>query len=294
MEINKLQIGLLKWFQINGGKMHRFESIDNICRKLYEQYFDDLDFAKAKYKIFFPLIKYGLIEFYGHKQFALSPTNCLVKDELVLFCNLPENLKKECSIHVCYDTKLGIEVYKKNNLIVDLIHKHNIQWQDFNFVNLINRIRDFDELINNWEEDTVFDTTGFYIYINGNWSPLNNISINGVYKKSVEVYSQRIIRTKDNCYYKIPTRDVNIDAFNLAVMASTLANKQNLYINYFNKVSKIKIDNINFPIIIERILFINSLLSGDFSTNNLMRNYFLKIEDFLQLNRLFKNKITVQ
>ena len=56
MDILKLQEGLLKWFWLTPLETKRLPAIENICNKLYEQYFPER-LKNAKYEVFHPDIR---------------------------------------------------------------------------------------------------------------------------------------------------------------------------------------------------------------------------------------------
>src|SRR5687768_15783123 len=85
----ELQTGLWQWFSLTPDDYRSYQAIDAICNRLYEQHHPDTSPKEARYQIFYPLIRYGIIEFYGNNQFALSPTTILESEASVLFLHVP-------------------------------------------------------------------------------------------------------------------------------------------------------------------------------------------------------------
>jgi hypothetical protein len=115
----------------------------------------------------------------------------------------------------------------------------------------------------------------------------------GVYKKSEEIYSQRTIMLDETVWKDVPNRSENIDAFNVACMWSHIENGWDLGIQYDMRYSKLRIRNVFFPFVIERQLFLNTLLEGALDFDFLNREYYLKQSEFILLNQLFSDQISM-
>lgn len=293
MNIQKLQKGLLDWFWLDSNQLKAYSSIENTSIKLFEQYFPNLDVIKAKYEIFYPLLKYGVLEFYGNKKFGLSPSSALFTDTHILLINIPLNRKN--SHHTLYDycnSNLGIEVLKNSPTSIADLKKLNIPHSKFILSMCLIRIASFESIIYNWVDDKVIDSNNFYLFNdNYKWIKSKFNYKKGVYKKSSENYAQRVVKLSEYNWKIIPSRDYNIDAFNIAVIYSQIQNNWDIGLKYYEMENKLVISNNYFPIIIERLLFINTLLELNENINVFNRQYFIKKTDFNILNKLFAYKI---
>jgi len=298
MDIKKIQIGLLEWFKFQQNASQKFYSIDNIAKKLFEQFYPNENSINAKYKIIYPLLRYGVLEFYGNKEFSLSPSCVLYNDDFILTCNIPDKIKQNLFNSILFESELGIEVFKITTDSLNILRNNSVHISKFSFINLLKQILPFEKTIVKWTKDIVFDTTGFQYYTEDyKWISIIGSVKNGIYKKSLEVYSQRTIKINNDDWYIIPSRDTNIDAFNIAVSWAVSNRLNSVRIKYYKSCSKLIIENINFPLIIERILFLNTLISGRFEydlfNNKYQRSYYISQGDFNYINNLFNNKIAM-
>jgi hypothetical protein len=295
MDIKKMQIGLIEWFKFQQIGFQKFYKIENIAKKLFEEYYPTWDSNHAKYKIIYPLIRYGVVEFYGDNKFALSPTCALYNDNYILTCNLSDTIKQKVLKYQILDSNIGIVVLKNTSNSNQILKDNLIILSKFSFGDLLMKVLSFEDIIKNWNKNIVIDTIGFQYYADDyKWKNITGPIKNGVYRKSSEVYSQRILKINEDDWYLIPLRDKNIDAFNIAVCWTISNGLKSVKISYNN--SNLKIENINFPVILERILFLNTLLNGKFEidvfNDKYQRNYYLSNNEFKILNNLFNNKIS--
>jgi hypothetical protein len=295
MDILKLQKALLDWFWLEPNESKTFRLIDNVVTKLYEQYFPNGKFKNAKYEIFYPLMRYGVIEFYGDNSFGLSPSCALYNTNVVFCMNIQLHINDNIDSTIIYSNEsLGITTYKKCSMSNSLFRKLNVPYSKFLFSELLNKISTFEKILNSWTDDTIIDATNYYFFNSRNtWSINNSSYINGVYKKGEENYTQRVIKISENKWKHIPLKEYNIDAFSIAVIWSQIQNHWDIGIKYFPTEKKIVIKNIFFPIVIERLLFINTLVEFGLDFNFLDRQYHINDQDFKVLNKLFDYKIEI-
>ncbi|MEY4906083.1 MAG: hypothetical protein RLZZ292_3898, partial [Bacteroidota bacterium] len=122
------------------------------------------------------------------------------------------------------------------------------------------------------------------------WNNQFDIQAIGLFRTDSVAYTRRLLKTDAYKWLNVPDRDSNIDAFNIAVCWSIIANNWDLNINYNKQNSQININTIYFPIILERLLFFNNCLNtGDFT----QKNYYLQAKNLKLLNKLFNNKIKI-
>ena len=295
MNIQNLQQGLLDWFWFEPNQLKSFNQIENVCFKLYEQYFPQNNVQNAKYEIFYPLIKYGVVEFYGNNKFGLSPSCALHINKFSILCNIPSGVTDRINGMPTYSNNLGIQVFE-NCAAIDLVIKElNIPNSKFIFSDSLREISSFEKIIDSWIEDRIIDSTNYYLFnANNKWSRSDKNIINGVYKKSEENYSQRTVKISQNKWKVVPSREQNIEGFNIAVVWSQIHNCWNIGIEYFPNDKKLIVKNIYFPLIIHRLLFINTMLESVQDFDIFRNQYFINHQDFNTLNRLFNNKIEIK
>lgn len=292
MTIENLQKGLLDWFWFEPNQLKPLHNIENVCIKIYEQYFPTKNGKNAKYEIFYPLIKYGVIEFYGNNRYGLSPSCALHNNKFYLLSNIPVGLMDSKNEIRVYRNNLGIQKFENCPTIFSFIKKLNIPNSRFLFSESLSKISSFEKIIDGWIEDRVIESENYYLFDTYNkWNSANKNLINGVYKKSIESYSQRTLKLSDTKWKAIPSREQNIDGFNIAVIWSQIQNSWNIGIEYYPTDERLIIKNIFFPLIIHRLLFINTLLESPVDFDALVNQYFINQRDFNSLNKLFNNKI---
>lgn len=299
MNIIKLQKGLLSWFWFEPEDYKSFSSIDNICINLYkqhlpEEYYPEKPSKNAKYEMLSPLIRYGLIEFYGNNKYRLSPSCALHSNSHIIFCNIPVLLQQKVNDLCIYNNELGIQVYKKSNAVVTFLKERVVPHSKFVLFDFLKAVSSFEKIINAWNDETVIDSNGYSFFCSNNtWS--NNVlkPSKGLFKKSDEVYAQRVCKISGNKWKCIPSRESNIDGFNIAVIWGQIQNNWDIKIKYYVNESKLVVKNIFFPLVIERLLFLNTLLEGEYEFDFLKGQYFIRQKDFNILNKIFDNKIEV-
>jgi hypothetical protein len=291
MEITKMQEGLIQWFHYQEDREISFSRIENICIQLHEQYHSEKPSKNAKYAIFYPLIRFGIIEFYGNKKFGLSPSAVLYNKQYCLGINLPQNsidLLNSFNIKEIF-TSIYIFDYSKETikqLIADDIPCNNFELSD-----ILGQIESIKKIVENWNVATVFETNSYqYFNPKNEWvNQFNNQTI-GLFRTENQSYARRLLKIENYKWLEVPNRNSHIDAFNIAVCWSLIVNDCDLKVSYNKENSQILIKNIYFPILLERLLFFNHcLIIGDFT----QKNYHLQAKNLKLLNKLFNNKIKI-
>ncbi len=295
MDIQKIQKGLLDSLWLDPKQLKPFSHFENISVKLFEQYFPNQNPKNAKYQVFYPLLRCGTIEFYGNKNYGLSPSCALFSNTRVLFTNIPSSLRSCLTISSDYcNSNFGIEVVKNWSDSNEELKQLNIPFSNFLLSNCLNKISSLETIINTWSEDKVIDSSHYYFFNSfNNWVTSKTKYKTGLYKKSSESYAQKTLKISENNWKIIPSKDYNIDAFSVAVIWNQIQNGWNIGIKYLEGEKKLILNNYYFPIIIERLLFINTLLEFNNNDDILKREYFITKEDFNILNGLFSHKIEI-
>jgi hypothetical protein len=289
MEIVKMQKGLLQWFHYQEDREITFSRIENICIKLYEQYFPDKPIKNAKYDIFYPLLRYGLIEFYGYNKFGLSPTSILRNSTNCLGFNLTTDVLTELIDVNLVEIFPFVYLFNNDKKAKKVLEIHNINCTAFDLSLLLQQIQPINKIVSFWQEQSISNQNGFEYFSSKNvWTNQFNQETIGLFRTTNEVFARRLLKIDTYKWLNVSDRSSHIDSFNIAVCWSIINNNQDLSITYHHSDSILKIRNIYFPILIERLLFFNHCLNhGDFAS----KNYRLQAKDLKLLNKFFNNKI---
>jgi hypothetical protein len=294
MNIQTLQKGILDWFWLTPDEAKSLTAVENVCNKLYSQFLPNKPSKNAKYEIFFPLVRYGVIEFYSNNSYRLSPSCFLYSNKYILSCNCSNQKIGETAFDSAFIRGLGLDLYQNRSDYLSAFSKGNISLSAYSLINMLKGARSFRTILDNWTDCSVIETKGFLYFTNHySWIFPKKQLLSGIYKKSKEVYSQRVVMINELAWKNIPNRAENIDAFNIACIWAHIENNWSLGILYDSKQFKLSIKNIFFPIILERQLFLNTLLEGAFNFNYYNRQYYIREREFLILNKLFSDKIPV-
>lgn len=296
MDIIKLQQGLLYWFRMSNPVSKSYASIENICINLCKPYFttetSPADLAAfARSNIFFPLLRSGIVEFYGDGKYAIAPSACNYNQAFVAGCNLPATIKEDFNADLEYDSLRGIAIYRRSGALLHAIDAASIPCQAFLFRTIAGKIPSLGKVVSLWEDDVFIDGSGYQQFVPGEgWRRCAEPVNTGVFRKSDKVYSQRVVKTGDYRWKLVPSRTINPDAMNIAVSWAATGTISGLAFNSRDLLLSIK--NNAFPLLIERILAINSLLHGYFLHDE--RRYLMTLAEFNQLNNILGNKIDLQ
>jgi hypothetical protein len=289
MGITKMQKGLLQWFHYQEDREITFNRIENICIRLHEQYFSYKPLKNAKYDIFYPLLRYGVIEFYGDNKFGLSPTSVLKNSTNCLGFNLTTDVLAELIDVNLVEIFPFIYLFNNDTKAKKVLQMHNINCLTFDLSLLLQQIQPINKIVLSWQEQSVSDQNGFeYFNSKKTWSNQFNQETIGLFRTTNEAFARRLLKIDTYKWVNVSDRSSHIDSLNLAVCWSIVNNNQDLGITYQPSDFRLKIRNIYFPILIERLLFFNHCLNiGDFAN----KNYYLQAKNLKLLNKIFNNKI---
>ena len=271
--------------------------MEAICTKLYSQFYSSENISIAKYKILYPLLRLGIIEFYGAGTYALSPSCCIKGKSYLTWLNAPfktsEFLKK--SIINYYHNSLFITDIKSSCLIH--AKEQAIPTVRFNFKSSLSQIRGFDQVIANWHDEIVVDESLLQPFTEMLPQIMTSAKAEtpktGIFKSGKEAYSSRLLKMDAIQWKSIPNRKQNIDAFNIAAFYCLIKQDFVSHISYDRKTNSIAIQNWFFPIIIERLLALHTMTELGQIPDCQDRKYFIWLTEFELLNRLFNHKIPV-
>lgn len=289
MTILELQVGLIKWFRHEPSRSKSFSQVEAVCVNLFKQYFQDDDPLKAKYEILYPLLRWGLIEFDKVGKFRLSPS-CFIESKVILIgININEESFSLLEDFLIKEIHYGLFVFRKNRDCLKYLKTKGYDVLIYDVSNMLSRLSTVENVCRSWDKDAVIETNSYQHFNLYSWESDKNNSL-GIFRKGNQPFSQRVLKMSDNEWYFIPNRTSNIDAFNIAVFYSLIINQENLPIVYFKTSGRLEVRTPFFPIIVERLLFLDNLVSGG---DSLERKYKISHKSFILLNKFFHNKIKV-
>lgn len=285
----QIQTGFWKWFVAFPYELRSFTSIENRCINLWSQFFDDENTSLAKYRYFYPLFRNGVVEFYGKDRYGLSPSCLLYNSRNALWINPDAHMIDQVNLEMktpgCYLKKFKVDY-------VSLCRSRNIPVNNFNLYELLKIIPSFDKVIKNWHRMKTIDSSKM-MYFSDHWIPCNFGVKKGVYQSSVATFSQRIYCFGYDNSHLIPNRSENPDAWNIAVFNSRIQNLIRPNMSFNKALSKLTIAEPYFPIILERLLYFNTILNPKDEIDLSKREYFIENRDFNLLNRIANQLITI-
>lgn len=289
-----LQQGLLDWFNYNPEKFHSLQTVGKICQEIYLPYCAPEEVLDAKYKILYPLIRRGFIEFYGNDNLRLAPTNIIYNTEFVLALNVPTHIINELETQPIFSIFNRLMVYVKSENIIKYFVNNGIPSCEFQFQKVLASIPSLQKIIGSWEDDLIVDIQSCWILSEkGTWLKPSLYPTIGIFRKGEKKYHSKSVRLSDHKWKHIPEQKTNIDAFAIAALWNILNGTQDLRIKYDQNTGILNIDNNYFPLLIERLLYINSLLIGNFTSDLHARKYKLSMNQFNIFNKLLNKKIKV-
>jgi hypothetical protein len=293
MRMDILQSALLKWFWYEQGKFRSMQQIDSRCRILFEQFFPERPAKNAKYALFHPLVRSGLIEFYGDDRYCLAPTCALLSSGLILLVNLPAKLQQELEeITTPLMTELGHVLCTNSSSVFRFLNEKNIPTNLFQLEVLLREVPPIVKIIRTWEEDTVIDPNRF-LYFADKWVNYPGNEYLGVFKKSGLSYAQRVCRIGSADWRIIPPLEKNIDAFYYAVLWSKANGQKSIGAAYCVQRSKLILHEPFFPLMLERLLIINTILHPGAYMEIKQRRYHVNKLQLRLLNKFLNNSIKI-
>lgn len=287
--LEDLQSLFLKWF-----KYHESRNLTQIrvaTNNLLASY--EYETKSSLFKIFYPLVRYGLIEFCGDGTYTLSNPNLLFyPDNKAVGVNLNsvqiEKLKNSFHLHTI--DQFGIVRFKAiEKEIVDFSKVTDIQLSKPNISEYLSNFPKIKNVISNFE---IASTMYFAQYFNIDimkWEDNKNQTF-GLFRNSENV--QKYYFIENGLTYSIPSNAQNPDA--RPIVESYIYCKQAGF-KYYSKEKKLDVGNVNLPILIERVLRLASLFETTVYTKEYNNQIYSNIttNTVLQLDRIFDTKTEI-
>jgi len=136
------------------------------------------------------------------------------------------------------------------------------------------------------------------MYLNNsfNWNTNFTPNLLGCFKAGENMATNRYLKVDKNVWRRIPSRRENPDSFNWAYCYGRLLNNFSLGIKYNSSTQILSIQNICFPIILERLLWLSNLNDIEKNIEKNSREIIFKNVSqtkFNLLNKIFLNQLKI-
>lgn len=282
-----LQALLLKWFK--HFNVRTFEQIRITSKSLCIS--NNIE-GSSIYKLLYPLLKMGFVEFVGDEKYQVSPSVIIFypKVSIAVGINLTDEQKEKLK-DILYEEDLfgNIRFQINGNDIEPLCQNLNCHYQKYDNKDILIHFPKIRDILVNFEESySVFDKVQFYNNNNHQWE--KDQKQIGIFRRSSDsfIYYLRI----EDKNFKIP---INPEGWLLAECYQVSCEKCDFFC--YDKATKIlTINNVNLPILIERILRLSSLYETEAVTNRLDFQVCypeISLATIRQLNRIFDTKAKI-
>ena len=247
----------------------RYERIKQICNYLNHKL--ALNLEKPTYCIFYPLLYSGVIEFAGNSRYQITPKCIISKNKKKNIVVSPSTLEELQETHF-----VGIYIQE------DITNSYFSGSYHFNLITILKNT------------PTIFQCLSSYPLIyNSREKELNdNLGLN--YSAENNFKRWYFVDSKQKKCYDIPHHSTNPDALNIAYCYDRVI-KQESNGYYDTKSKRLKMNRYNIPILIYRLLMVESLLAG--SAPLIDNDYYIfeniDRRSYSELNRIFCKSIRI-
>lgn len=290
--LTPIQSLYLQWHRHRG--VCSIEQIRSACSNLLITF--GLESKSSLFKVFFPVVRRGLIEFCGVGRFQLS-SPCMFfypKERIAVGVNLyPEQKYKLEGNDTLREDEFGIVRFETNrDQIREFCDKNEVYYSEPNSADILSNFPKISDVVKGFDRGFISSQGEYYDVLNYRW--LRHKSNELGVLRTAENVSLFYLRT-DEMDYEIPTLKVNPDGRPLAECYH--ATQENIDFLYYSIQEKsLKIDRINIPILIERVLRTASL----FTINGVKASFGetiysnISLPAIKQLNRIFETKTIIK
>ncbi len=290
--LTTIQSLYLKWH-----KHHGICSIDQIrvaCYNLLKTF--DLETQSSLFKIFFPIVRKGLIEFCGDGKFQLS-SPCIFfypKERIAVGVNLYSEQKDKLEDNeTLRKDEFGIVRFEtERERIRAFCDKNELNYSEPNSEEILSNYPKISDVVNCFERVSYYTLDEFYDVKNYRWVRNKNRN-NGIGRVAEDAH--KFYLRRDGMTLLIPDMRINPDGRPLA--ESYQAVQDNISFLYYSREARsLKVDRINIPILIDRVLRLASLYNTDGVLENFSETVYsnISLSAIKQLNRIFETKINIK
>ncbi|MBO9204854.1 MULTISPECIES: hypothetical protein [Niastella] len=248
-------------------------------------------------KFFVPLLQMGFVEYLGDEFYG--PANPLIVhnefNDVATGINLPETLiiKIDQKFSKVEGGPFNVcRFLASANQLKTFCRWNNLLFQSSNIDNILPEFPSIKDVIQSFENTTSTNTAYHFNLKNRKWDLTNYTRKPGLYKTSIETFSNRLfIDDKENCY-KVPPPKYNSEASMIAkCYQATLEDID--YLNYNENDKLLRVKFIELPILISRMLLLPSVFNSSFycvPINGSVVYGNISKKCFTQLKRIFLTK----
>ena len=287
--MEELQALFFKWFKCY--EKRNLNQIRVATKNLLASY--EYETNSSLFKIFYPLVRYGLIEFCGDDTYTLSnPILLFYPDNKAVGVNLNsiqiEKLKERFHIHSI--DQFGIVRFKASEKeLVTFSNEIDINFSKPNIADYLSNFPKIGNVISNFETASTMFFAQYFNIDNIKWEDNKNQAF-GLFRNS-EI-AQKYYFIENNETYSIPSLTQNPDA--RPIVETYIYCKQKSF-KYNSNTKELNVGNINLPILIERLLRLASLFDTTVYTKEYDNQIYSNItkNTVLQLDRIFDTKTEI-
>lgn len=279
----------------------RLGRIMKACEGLMQdEVYSENEYKNRLYLLFFPLVKYGLVEFMGNDSYSMSPSVIITDKTYTIYTaiNLPRRnineLMKQCDDYTINKFRI-IRFTSNKDSMLEYCKEYNIPFIIPDPLNALKQIPSIVSMINILPTKDLTKRPNNYFRIGRGWKTVKDMTVDGIYKHGEDILNTRYFLIHGN-YKKIPGRDTNPDYSFIAQCAQIALNNEKPLV-YNQTTEELKIETIiNIPIIVERVLRISSVFKENSVEYKEPYNVFPRItfKMYKELNRIFNNNIRVE
>lgn len=256
---SQIQSLFLQWHKHHG--ICSIEQIRTACANLSKSF--DLETDHSLFKIFFPLVRNGFIEFYGNGKYHVSQPVILYyqKEQTAVGVNLlTEQKMLLADIEEMREDELGVIRFKiSKNHIQDLCMKINCDYSEPNVTEILSNFPKISNVVKKFVTAIISTSGEYYEVLKHRWRKNTNQNL-GIFRISED--SHKFYLRTEQGDFQIPDLSMNPDGRPLAECFQTSVENQEFL--FYHKATKIlTVNQVNIPILVDRVLRMASLLFQD-------------------------------
>jgi len=283
-----LQALLLKW--LRHYNVRTIEQIRIVSKSLCTS--NSLDEKNSDLKLLYPLLRMGYVEFIGEGNFQVSQSVIIYypKESIAVGVNLTDGQKEKVKNLTYNEDIFGIIRFQINSKdILQLSPTLNCHYQEFNHATSLINFPKVKDIVTTFKEcNPVFDNVLFYN--NYKWEKCQKYI--GIFKTSSD--SHIFYFKIDERTFRIPLNTENPEGWLLAECYQ-ICNERNDIFTYNRNDKTLTVKNFNLPILVERILRLNSLYQDVIIQDKNFQICFpnISISTIKELNQIFDTKTII-
>lgn len=287
--MEELQALFFKWFKCY--EKRNLNQIRVATKNLLASY--EYDTKNSPFKIFYPLVRYGLIEFCGEGTYSLSsPILLFYPDNKAVGLNLKsiqiEKLKERFHIHSIDQFDI-VRFTASEKELVTFSNEIDINFSKPNISECLSNFPKIGNVISNFKTASTMFFAQYFNIENRKWEDNKNQTF-GIFKNNEN--AKKYFFIENGVTYSIPSYTQNPDA--RPIVDSYIYCKQAGF-KYDTKEKELNVGNINLPILIERLLRLASLFDTTVYAKEYNNQIYSNISKstVLQLDRIFNTKTEI-